>query len=183
MLIHKVLLLFSLKRHGVTYLAEVCSLWLDVLLRNLSLHNFLHPRVDWTFCVEIALLSFMLGVPLGVDLHRSIASGMEKFAVILSDIHLRLHILKRPGTLNKLSLWFTHPRRGSGDDIVFCLRLINIVLALVLYVMLPKHRVSSLPWRQLLHPLLFLTLHVPVVVDLPEGRPLWQLGCVCNLFL
>lgn len=183
MLIHEVLLLLSVKRHRITDLAKLCSFWLDVLLGNLSLHPIFNPRVDWAFRVEVALLSVMLGVTLGVDLHRSITSRVEQFTVVLGDIHLRLHILKRAGTLNELTLWFTHPRRRSGDHIVLSLRLVNIVLALVLYIMLPKHRISSLPWRQLLHPLLIFALHVSVVVDLPKGRPLRQLRCVCNVIL
>lgn len=58
---------------------------------------------------------------------------------------------------------------------------LHLELHVVLHIMLAKHRVATSSRGDLLHPVLLLTLHVSVIVDLPIGWQYRQLGSVYDL--
>ena len=56
--------------------------------------------------------------------------------------------------------------------------LFHLELHVVLHVMLAQHRVATGPRSDLLHPVLVVSLHLPVVIDLAERGQHGQLGAV-----
>ena len=70
---------------------------------------------------------------------------------------------------------------NAGDLVVGSLVLFHLELHVVLHVMLAKHGVATGPWRNLLHPVLVVTLHLPVIVDLAAGWQDGQLGAINDI--
>ena len=70
---------------------------------------------------------------------------------------------------------------NARDLVVSSLVLFHLELHVVLHIMLAKHRVTACPWSNLLHPMLIVTLHLPVIVDLAESWQDGQLGAINNI--
>ena len=47
--------------------------------------------------------------------------------------------------------------------------LLHLELRIVLHIVLAKHGITACPWRDLLHPVLLVSLNVPIVVNLTVG--------------
>jgi hypothetical protein len=86
----------------------------------------------------------MLRFAVCLDLHGRITPCVEELTVILSDIHLRLHVFERTCCMNELALWFALPRWWGRDHVVFSVRMVDVILTAILNVMLTKHRVTTL---------------------------------------
>ena len=71
--------------------------------------------------------------------------------------------------------------RNTGDLVVSSLILFHLELHVVLHIMLAKHGVATGPWSNLLHPMLIVTFHLPVIVDLAKSWQDGQLGAVNNI--
>jgi hypothetical protein len=99
---------------------------------------------------------------------------------MLGNVHLRFHFIVLAGRLDELSLFFTFSAWWCGNHIIFRNGLSHELLSFVFHVVLAKHGVATLTGRDVLHPLLVFSFHVPVVVNLPKSWLHRHLSSICD---
>jgi hypothetical protein len=72
-------------------------------------------------------------------------------------------------------------RWDACDLVVSSVILLHVHHSIIFHVVLSEHGVTTGSWRDLLQPLLVISLNVPVVIDLTESCLDWHLGTIDDI--
>lgn len=160
---------FNFSEHGINYIREELSL-------SFSFDTFSILRINGLFRLKILLISSFFLLHVRVYFHLSVRSLLIHLALVCLHI-LRSHIviLSIHVALANLSCvatwWYTRRFKVSR---VF----LNVHDTGAVHAKLVLHRDTTSSWRDLLHPLLSVTIHLSVVIYHSWCWQDWQLDSV-----
>ena len=124
-------------------------------------------REDSPLWLEKLLLDSVFLLYVGVDLHFCFGALLKLFT--LGCLELGSHLLEFGLDDAIFHLVIVATRWNTGHFVVSSGILLHLELRIVLHIVLAKHGVTACPRRDLLHPVLLVSLNVPVVVNLTVG--------------
>ena len=124
-------------------------------------------REDRPLWLEEVLLDSLFLLYVGVNLHFCFRALLKLFT--LGCLELRRHLLEFGLDDAIFHLVIVATRWNTGHFIVSSGILLHLELRIVLHIVLAEHGITACPRRDLLHPVLLVSLNVPIVVDLTVG--------------
>lgn len=124
-------------------------------------------REDRPLWLEKVLLDSLFLLYVGVNLHFCFRALLKLFT--LGCLELGRHLLEFGLDDAIFHLVIVATRWNTGHFIVSSGILFHLELRIVLHIVLAKHGITACPRRDLLHPVLLISLNVPIVVDLTVG--------------
>ena len=159
--------------NGVTSrrLLELFEDWVRYILVELQVAFILffvtELGEDSPLWLEKLLLYSLLLLNVGVDLHFRFRALLKLFT--LGSLELGSHLLEFGLDNAIFHLVIVATRWNTSHFIVSRGILLHLKLLIVLHIVLAKHRITACPRRDLLHPVLVVSLNVPIVVYLTVG--------------
>ena len=136
-------------------------------------------REDSPLWLEKLLLDSLFLVHVGVNLHFCFRALLKLFT--LGCLELGRHLLEFGLDDAIFHLVIVATRWNTGHFIVSSGILLHLELRIVLHIVLAKHGITACPWRDLLHPVLLVSLNVPIVVNLTVGWKDRELCCIDDI--